>query len=285
VYGERIPDFMVWNRVTTLPLFWKPFQYFPLAVLLALAIPAVAACIFGVLTFRRRVSGTYFAILTQAMAFATWLMCNRNEMNLGGTNGLTDFKSLFGVSLNTPSTLRVLYLVTALCLVGSFIACTWLVNSKMGLVLTAMRDQEQRLRFLGYPIAQYKIFIFALAAALAGLSGTLYAPQVGIITPSQIGVLPSLEVVVWVATGGRGTLIGALLGAVGVNAARSLLTAYYPEWWPIILGGLFVGVVILFPDGLVGIPNQLRQRLRRTRAPLFERAVPGSVPSPSGRGL
>jgi len=285
VYGERIPDFMVWNRVTTLPLFWKPFQYFPLAVFLALAIPAVAACIFGVLTFRRRVSGTYFAILTQAMAFATWLMCNRNEMNLGGTNGLTDFKSLFGVSLNTPSTLRVLYLVTALCLVGSFIACKWLVNSKMGLVLTAMRDQETRLRFLGYPIAQYKIFIFALAAALAGLAGTLYAPQVGIITPSQIGVLPSLEVVVWVATGGRGTLIGALLGAVGVNAARSLLTAYYPEWWPIILGGLFVGVVILFPDGLVGIPNQLRQRLRRTRAPLFERSVPGSVPSPSGRGL
>ena len=117
------------------------------------------------------------------------------------------------------------------------------------------------------------------------MSGALYAPQVGIITPSQIGVLPSLEVVVWVATGGRGTLIGALLGAVGINAARSLLTAYYPEWWPIILGGLFVGVVILFPDGLVGIPNQLRQRLRRTRAPLFERSVPGSVPSPTGRGV
>jgi urea transport system permease protein len=279
VYGERIPDFMVWNRVTTLPWFWKPFQYFPLAVFLALAIPAVAACIFGVLTFRRRVSGTYFAILTQAMAFATWLMCNRNEMNLGGTNGLTDFKSLLGVSLHTPFALRTLYLVTALCLVGSFIACKWLVGSKMGLILTAMRDQEQRLRFLGYPIAQYKIFIFALAAALAGLSGALYAPQVGIITPSQIGVLPSLEVVVWVATGGRGTLIGALLGAVGINAARSLLTASYPEWWPIILGGLFVGVVILFPDGLVGIPNQLRQRLRRTRAPLIERSVSGSVPS------
>jgi urea transport system permease protein len=124
------------------------------------------------------------------------------------------------------------------------------------------------------------MFIFALAAALAGLAGALYAPQVGIITPSQIGVLPSLEVVVWVATGGRGTLIGALLGAVGINAARSLLTAYYPEWWPIILGGLFVGVVILFPDGLVGIPNQLRQRLRRTHTSLFERAVPGSVPPP-----
>src|SRR5262249_45662411 len=196
---------------------------------------------------------------------------------------LTDFKSLFGFSLNTPGTLRILYMVTALLLVWSFIVCKWLVGSKMGLVLTAVRDQEQRLRFLGYPIAQYKIFIFALAAALAGLAGALYAPQVGIITPSQIGVLPSLEVVVWVATGGRGTLIGALLGAVGINAARSMLTAYYPEWWPIILGGLFVGVVILFPDGLVGIPQQLRQCVRRVRAQLFARPTP--VPSASGRGL
>ncbi|MBM3222236.1 MAG: urea ABC transporter permease subunit UrtC [Candidatus Tectomicrobia bacterium] len=266
VYGERIPDFMVWNRLTSLPLFWQPFQYFPLAIVLALLLPALAACFFGLLTFRRRVSGTYFAILTQAMAFATWLMCNRNEMNLGGTNGLTDFKMLFGFSLNEPSTLRVLYLVTALLLVVAFMGCKWLVASKMGLVLTAMRDQEQRLRFLGYPIAHYKIFIFALAAALAGLAGALYAPQVGIITPSQIGVLPSLEVVVWVATGGRGTLIGAILGAVGINAARSFLTAYYPEWWPIILGGLFVGVVILFPNGLVGIPRQIAQRLQRARA-------------------
>ncbi len=265
VYGERIPDFMVWNRVTSLPIFWQPFQYFPLAVLLALLLPALAASVFGLLTFRRRVSGTYFAILTQAMAFATWLMCNRNEMNLGGTNGLTDFKSLFGFALSDPSTQWVLYMITAVFLVGSFVLCKWLVSSKMGLVMTAMRDQEQRLRFLGYPIAQYKIFIFALAAALAGLSGALYAPQVGIITPSQIGVLPSLEVVVWVATGGRGTLIGAMLGAVGINAARSYLTAHYPEWWPIILGGLFVGVVVLFPNGLVGIPGQLRQAVRRAR--------------------
>jgi urea transport system permease protein len=274
VYGERIPDFMVWNRVTTLPMFWKPFQYFPLALTLGLVLPALAASVFGLLTFRRRVSGTYFAILTQAMAFATWLMCNRNEMNLGGTNGLTDFKSLFGFALSSPATQRVLYMVTALLLVVSFIVCKWLVGSKMGLVMTAMRDQEQRLRFLGYPIAHYKIFVFALAAALAGLSGVLYAPQVGIITPSQIGVLPSLEVVVWVATGGRGTLIGALLGAVGINAARSYLTANYPEWWPIILGGLFVGVVVLFPDGLVGIPNQIRQQVRRMRTRSAAHPVP-----------
>jgi len=257
VYGEAIPDFMIWNRVFELPLFWKPYQHFPFALLSALALPALVAAIIGVLTFRRRVGGTYFAILTQAIAYATWLMFNRNELNLGGTNGLTDFKSILGFSLSEPGTLRGLYLMTALCLVGSLLGCQWLIGSKMGLVLTAIRDQEQRLRFLGYAVADYKMFIFAVAAMLAGLAGALYVPQVGIITPSQIGVLPSLEMVVWVAAGGRGTFIGALLGAIGINAARSVLTAQYPEWWPIILGGLFVGVVVLFPGGLVGLPRQL----------------------------
>jgi urea transport system permease protein len=265
VYGERLPDFMVWNRVTELPLYWKPFQAFPVALIAALAIPALAALLIGLLTFRRRVGGTYFAILTQAMAFATWLMFNRNELNLGGTNGLTDFKTLLGFSLHDPGTLRGLYLITALCVIGSFLACRWLVGSKMGLVLTAIRDQEQRLRFLGYPVAHYKMFSFAVAAALAGLAGALYVPQVGIITPSQLGVLPSLEVVVWVAAGGRGTLIGALIGAVGINAARSQLTAQFPEWWPIILGSLFVAVVLFFPDGVIGIPRQCRRGIQRLR--------------------
>ena len=229
VYGEPIPDFMVWNRVLELPLFWKPYQYFPLAALSALLLPALVATVIGLLTFRRRVSGTYFAILTQAMAHATWLLCNRNELNLGGTNGLTDFKRLLGFTLGDPSVLRGLYLVTALGLIGSFLLCRWLVGSKMGLVLTAVRDQERRLQFLGYPVAHYKIFIFAVAAMLSGLAGALYVPQVGIITPSQIGVLPSLEIVVWVAAGGRGSLVGAIIGAIGINAARSVLTARYPD--------------------------------------------------------
>lgn len=257
-YGEAIPDFMVWNRVTELPLFWKPYRSFAFALLSALALPALVAVVLGLLTFRRRVGGTYFAILTQAIAFAAWLMFNRNELNLGGTNGLTDFKSILGFSLSEPSTQRGLYLVTALCVVGGFCGCRWLVNSKMGLILTAIRDQERRLQFLGYPVAHYKIFIFVLAAMFAGLAGALYVPQVGIITPSQIGVLPSLEVVIWVAAGGRGTLIGAVVGAVSTNAARSILTAWYPEWWPVILGGTFVGVVMLFPQGIVGLPRQLR---------------------------
>jgi urea transport system permease protein len=281
VYGEPIPDFMVWNRVTALPWFWKPYQFFPCAALLAILVPTIAAWIVGMLTFRRRVGGTYFAILTQAIAFAVWLMCNRNELNLGGTNGLTDFKILLGFSLHDPATQRVLYILTALSVVVCFVLCRWLVRSKMGFVLTAIRDQEQRLLFLGYPVAHYKIFVFALAGALAGLAGALYVPQVGIITPSQIGVLPSLEVVVWVATGGRGTLIGALLGAVGINAARSLLTAHYPEWWPIILGGLFVGVVLIFPDGLVKAPRQIWHSLRRVRTRPQARPTtsPPSVPS------
>jgi urea transport system permease protein len=281
VYGEPLPDFMIWNRVTELPLFWKPYQHFVFALLSSLLLPVLAAVAIGFLTFRRKVGGTYFAILTQAIAFAAWLLCNRNELNLGGTNGLTDFKNLLGFSLSSPGTQRALYLVTVLCVIVTLLCCRWLVNSKMGLVLTAIRDQERRLQFLGYPVATYKIFIFALAAGLAGLSGALYAPQVGIITPSQIGVLPSLEVVVWVAAGGRGTLVGALLGAVGINAARSVLTAWYPEWWPIILGGTFVGVVILFPEGVVGLPHRLRQVGRGVYARLFAPRIlsPSSVES------
>jgi urea transport system permease protein len=282
VYGEALPDFMVWNRVTQLPLHWVPFRSFPIALLGSIAVPALAAISIGFLTFRRRVGGTYFAILTQAMAFAAWLMFNRNELNLGGTNGLTDFKSLLGFSLREPDTLRGLYLLTAILVVVCFVACRWLVGSKMGLVLTAIRDQEQRLRFLGYPVAAYKIFIFAVSAALAGLAGALYVPQVGIITPSQIGVLPSLEIVVWVAFGGRNSLIGALLGAVGINAARSVLTAQFPAWWPIILGGLFIVVVLLLPNGIVGLPQQCWrgwQRLRRRR----DLSGRSTVPVPSGR--
>lgn len=263
VYGETIPDFMVWNRVTELPLYWVPFKSFPFAVVASILVPALAAAFVGYLTFRRRVGGTYFAILTQAMAFATWLMFNRNELNLGGTNGLTDFKTILGFSLSDPTILHHLYWVTACCLVISFFLCRWLVGSKMGLVLTAIRDQEPRLRFLGYPVAQYKIFIFSMAAALAGLAGALYVPQVGIITPNQIGVLPSLEIVVWVATGGRNSLLGGIIGAVGINAARSYLTAHFPEWWPIILGGLFVGVVLLLPNGVVGLPRQCLEGIRR----------------------
>ena len=266
VYGEPVPDFMIWNQVYQLPLFWKPFKYFPVAVAGAVLLPALLAILIGFLTFRRRLRGTYFAILTQAIAFAFWLMINRNEMKLGGTNGLTDFKSILGFSLGRPGTLRALYVFTAALLVVAFLVSRWLVRSKTGLVLQAIRDNERRLEFLGYNTASFKIFIFAIAAGLAGLSGLLYAPQVGIITPSQVGVLPSLEIVIWVAFGGRGTLWGALLGAIAINWLRSVLTATYPTLWPIILGGLFVTVVLLVPEGLVGIATRLSGLVWRRRA-------------------
>jgi urea transport system permease protein len=267
VYGEPVPDFMIWNQVYQLPFFWKPFKYAGFAFAAAILLPALFATIIGLLTFRRRLRGTYFAILTQAIAFAVWLMVNRNEMKLGGTNGLTDFKSILGFSLSSPGTLRALYVATAALLVAALLLSRAIVRSKTGLVLEAIRDNERRLEFLGYNAAGFKIFVFAVSAAFAGLAGLLYAPQVGIITPSQIGVLPSLEIVIWVAFGGRGTLWGALVGAISVNWLRSVLTGTYPRLWPIILGGLFMAVIMLFPEGLVGLGARARALVwRRTAA-------------------
>jgi len=281
VYGEPVPDFMIWNQVYQLPLFWKPYRYAPFALAAAILLPAALAALIGLLTFRRRLRGTYFAILTQAIAFAVWLMVNRNEMRLGGTNGLTDFKSLLGFSLAAPATLRVLYLVTAVTLVAAFVLSCRLVRSKTGLVLQAIRDNEHRLEFLGYDTSGYKVFVFAISGALAGLAGMLYVPQVGIITPSQIGVLPSLEIVIWVAFGGRGTLWGALVGGVSINWLRSVLTGSYPRLWPIILGGLFVTVILFFPEGLLGVGGRLRTLLARRVAVASAPALAAPAHPPS----
>ena len=253
VYGSDLPDFMVWNQVKELPLFWKPFFSFPVAIIGAILVPMLFALVFGYFAFRSRIKGVYFAIITQALALAAWLVFNRNDTNLGGTNGLTDFKQVIGYRLSDPGTQRVLYILTVLCLGGAYLLCRWIIRSRAGRVLIAVRDSEKRVVFSGYTPANYKLFVFVVAAGLAGLAGLLYAPQVGIITPAQIGVLPSLEMVIWVAVGGRGSLAGAVLGAVSVNYGRSVLTNYFPELWPFILGGLFVLVVLLFPDGLVGI--------------------------------
>jgi urea transport system permease protein len=260
VYGSELPDFMVWTQVKELPLFWYPFKSFWGGLLGAILVPVLFATIFGFLAFRSRIKGVYFAIITQALAFAAWLVFNRNETRLGGTNGLTDFKQALGFRLTDPATQRGLYILTVLALCAAYLLCRWIVASRAGKVLIAIRDSEQRVTFSGYTPWVYKLFVFVVAAGLAGLSGLLYVPQVGIITPAQIGVLPSLEVVIWVAVGGRGTLIGAVVGAVAVNYGRSVLTNYFPEAWPFILGGLFVVVVTLFPDGLVGIMRKLFTR-------------------------
>jgi len=238
----------------------RPCRSRPPALAAAILVPTVFAAIFGFLAFRSRIKGVYFSIITQALALSAWLVFNRNETNLGGTNGLTDFKTLLGFRLSDPGTQRALYVVTVLCLGLAYLLCRWIVRSRTGKVLVAIRDSEQRVLFSGYAPANFKLFVFVVSAGLAGLAGALYVPQVGIITPAQIGVLPSIEMVIWVAVGGRASLVGAVLGAVGVNLGRSILTNHFPELWPFFLGGLFVAVVLFFPDGCIGLIRKVTRR-------------------------
>src|SRR5438445_3495358 len=273
VYQNALPDFMVWNQVKTLPLFWRPFHSAIFTIVAIMAVPALVGLVFGFLAFRSRIRGVYFSIITQALALSAWLVFNRNEMNLGGTNGLADFKTIFGFRLNQPSTQRGLYAVTAATLVVAYLLCRRITGSRAGKVLVAIRDSETRVLFSGYSPVQYKLFVFVVSAVLAGVAGALYAPQVGIITPAKIGVLPSIEMVVWVAAGGRGTLVGAMLGAFGVNWIQSWLTTSYPDVWLLFLGGLFMGAVLFFPDGIVGALGRLGARVRRLVSRRPDRAV------------
>jgi len=292
VYGSTLPDFMVWNQVKELPFFWKPFYSFWFAIGAAILLPTLFAAIFGFLAFRSRIKGVYFAIITQALALSAWLVFNRNETNLGGTNGLTDFKQVLGFRLSDPGTQRGLYVLTVLSLGAAYLLCRWITRSRTGRVLVAIRDSEQRVLFSGYSPGNYKLFVFVVSAALAGLAGALYVPQVGIITPAQIGVLPSLEMVIWVAVGGRGTLIGAALGAVGVNWARSILTSSFPDLWPFFLGGLFVAVVLLFPEGCLGLARRLnggwraslRFRKKLATSESYRLAKQTAILEPAGKG-
>ncbi len=253
VYGSTLPDFMVWNQVKALPWFWAPFDNFGFSLAAVVLAPMTFAALFGFFVFRSRIRGVYFSIMTQALALVAWLVFNRNDTNLGGTNGLTDFKQILGFPLNDPATQRILYAVTVLCLGLAYLLCRRITQSRAGRVLIAIRDCEQRVLFSGYSPANYKLFVFVISAGLAGAAGALYVPQVGIITPNQIGVLPSIEMIIWVAVGGRGTLSGAIIGATGVNWARSFLTSHFPELWLLFLGGLFVAVVMFFPTGIVGL--------------------------------
>ena len=267
VYQNVLPDFMVWNRVTELPLFWRPFSSAPFTLLAVVLVPGIVAAVFGFLTFRSRIRGVYFSIITQALALCAWLTFNRNAMNLGGTNGLSGFKTMFGFPLNEAGTQRGLYVVTALCLCGAYVLCRWIVRSPAGRVLVAIRDSETRVLFCGYSPAAFKLFVFTVSAALAGVAGALYVGQVGIITPARIGVLPSIEMIIWVAVGGRGTLIGPIVGAFGVNWLQSLLTTHYPDLWILVLGGMFVAVVLFVPDGIVGTAQKLMARFGAAKTP------------------
>jgi urea transport system permease protein len=267
VYGSALPDFMVWTGVTELPWFWKPFSSFGATLAFGLLVPALAAFVFGFFAFRSRIKGVYFSIISQALALAAWLIFLRNETRLGGTNGLTDFKTLLGFPLAETSTKRGLYLLTALVLVLIYFACRFAIRSKFGKILVAIRDSETRVRFTGISVARYKIFIFSAAALLAGIGGMLYVPQTGIITPGRMDVRSSLEMVVWVAVGGRATLMGPIIGAIGISLLYSFLTGALPGSWLYVLGGLFIFVVLFMPRGVTGAFGDAREYLRKRFAP------------------
>lgn len=253
VYGNPIlPDFMVFLNWKELPWFWEGFNAFPYAVLMILLVPGMLALVFGFLAFRSRVSGVYLSIITQALTYALMLAFFRNDMGFGGNNGFTDFKDILGYDLQAPATRITLFLVTALALSGSYLLCRVIIASRAGRVIQAIRDAENRARFIGYRVESYKLWLFVLSAMLSGVAGALYVPQVGIINPSEFSPANSIEIVIWVAIGGRGTLYGAVAGAFLVNYAKTYFTDALPSMWLYALGVLFVIVTLFLPRGVVG---------------------------------
>lgn len=254
VYGNpNLPDFMVFLNWKQLPWYWYGFEHFWLAMLMVVVVPGLLAFVFGWFAFRSRVTGVYLSIITQALTYALMLAFFRNEMGFGGNNGLTDFKDILGFSLQSDATRVGLFLSSAIMLALGYVICRYIVNSKLGRVVVAVRDAEDRARFLGYRVESYKLWIFVFSAVLAGVAGALYVPQVGIINPSEFSPLNSIELVVWVAVGGRGMLYGAVVGALLVNLAKTYFTGALPEVWLFALGALFVVVTLFLPRGLVGL--------------------------------
>jgi urea transport system permease protein len=243
---------MVFLNWKELPWFWYGFNHFSVALVAIVAVPAALALVFGWLAFRSRVTGVYLSIITQALSYALLLAFFRNDMGFGGNNGFTDFKDILGFGLQQNSTRVVLLVITAVALALSYLACRAIVTSRAGRVLRAVRDAESRTRFLGYRVESYKLWVFVFSAAIAGIAGALYVPQIGIINPSEFAPINSIEVVIWVAVGGRGTLFGAVAGAVLVNYAKTYFTGAFPEVWLYALGALFVGVTLFLPRGIVG---------------------------------
>jgi urea transport system permease protein len=282
VYGHPVlPDFMVFLNWKELPWFWHGFDQFWFAALMVLVVPGLLACVFGWFAFRSRVTGVYLSIITQAMTFALMLAFFRNDMGLGGNNGLTDFKDILGFPVQARSTRAALFALSALALAGGYLLCRFLIASKLGKVLVAIRDAESRTRFLGYRVENYKLAIFTVSAVLAGIAGALYVPQVGIINPSEFAPANSIEVVIWVAVGGRGTLAGAALGALIVNAAKTWFTGAIPEFWLFALGGLFVVVTLFLPKGILGSAMEQFGRLRTRRSPATQVDPSRRVPHPA----
>jgi urea transport system permease protein len=266
VYANPLlPDFMVFLNMKELPVTWWGFQHFPYAMLMVLVAPGLLAFCFGWLAFRSRVTGVYLSIITQAMTYALLLAFFRNDMGFGGNNGLTDFKDILGFNIQSPSTRVWLFVATAIALGVGYLISRAVVTSKFGKVVIAIRDAESRTRFLGYRVETYKLAVFVLSAMMAGVAGALYVPQVGIINPGEFAPTNSIEAVIWVAVGGRGTLVGAALGAILVNWGKSTFTNILPEYWLFALGALFVFVTLFMPKGIIGTLDQIRARRARAR--------------------
>ena len=264
-----LPDFMVFLGHTFLPPFWRPFHSFGFAALMVFLLPGLLALVFGFLAFRSRIKGVYFSILTQALTYAASILFFRNDLTMGGNNGFTDFKFILGHSLVDkdpgPATMRGLFVASAVAVLLVCLFCHWLNGTKFGLVRQAIRDGENRVLFSGYATAHFKLFVFVVAAMIAAIGGALFVPQAGIINPDQMTPAKSIESVVWVAVGGRGTLIGPIIGAIGINALRSWATHAYPDSWLIILGAIFLVVVLFLPGGVVSLPSKIAPLLRRRR--------------------
>ncbi|MCZ8286630.1 MAG: urea ABC transporter permease subunit UrtC, partial [Bacteroidia bacterium] len=281
-----IPDFMDWNQITALPIWWKPFQSFPLTLALILVVPTLLAFIIGYAMFKRRVGGVYFAIITQAVALILTVLIIGQQGYTGGVNGMTDLKTILGWDTRTDSAKYILYFLTVGLLLGAIVLCTWIQKSKLGTLLLAMRDKEDRVRFSGYDVAMFRVFAFCFAAMLSAVGGAMFTLQVGFMSPSLVGIVPSIEMVIFAAVGGRMSLVGAVYGALLVNFGKTYFSESFPDLWLFLMAGMFLGVVLAFPDGLAGVYTQrvkpwLAKRFARTRRDKVEPpAAPPMAPPP-----
>lgn len=261
--GSRLPDFMSWSGLEALPLFWEPFRSPVVAIAAAVLVPMALASLVGYLVFRSRVQGVYFSLITQALTLIASILFIGQQAFTGGTNGITNLKTIFGFPRGAAETQTVLYFVTLFCLGALYLLCRRLTQSRFGRLLVAMRDDENRVRFLGYDPVVLKTVVFALSAGMAGVAGALFVCQVGLISPSAMGVVPSVEMVTWVAVGGRGTLLGAIVGAIAVSLGKSALSESYPELWQLAFGALFAASVVFLPTGVAGFVRRAAARLAR----------------------
>ncbi|EUJ11185.1 amino acid/amide ABC transporter membrane protein 2, HAAT family [Methylophilaceae bacterium 11] len=257
-----IPDFMDWNQLTSIPWFWEPFKSLPLTILAILVIPALFAYIIGFAMFKRRVGGVYFAIITQAIALILSILIVGQQGLTGGVNGITDLKTMLGWDTRTDSAKYILYYVNGILLFGCILLSRYILTSKFGMLLLAMRDKEERVRFSGYDVSDFKIFIFCIAAMISAIGGAMFTLQVGFMSPSFVGIVPSIEMVIFCAVGGRISLIGAVYGTLLVNYGKTFFSETYPELWLFLMGGLFMAVVMFFPNGLAGLWDQHARKLK-----------------------